>query len=52
MQIITVNCGEVVHVGDDVTVLVKEINGEMYLEVDAHHLKVQDNNNMLESLLK
>lgn len=51
MQIITVNSGDIIHVGDDVTVSVKDINGEIYIEVDAQEVKVQENN-MLELSLK
>lgn len=49
MQVITVKDGDVIHIGDDATIAVKDINGEVHIEVDALQVKVQvENENMLE----
>lgn len=49
MHIITVKDGQVIRVGDDIIICVREVDGELYVEVDAQDITVQDDNkNMLE----
>lgn len=35
MQIMTVNAGEIIHIGDDIWVSVTEVDGEMQITVQA-----------------
>lgn len=49
MHVITVKDGQVIRVGDDITISVKKVAGEVHIEVDAQEITVQDDNkNMLE----
>lgn len=44
MHVISVKDGQVIRVGDDIIICVKEVYGEVHIEVDADEITVQENN--------